>query len=274
MFELSEQEQFVVGIFSPENTPDIPQRISKGVIILCLEGRAKITVNFEGCEVDKYMQVFVLPHSIVTIKDKSDDFEMQCFFFSASMMDEACFRIESELFAFLVDNYVYKFSPEQFWQKKGILKLIRDIYEDKENKFRDAMAINYLQNYFLDTLDKVYHHLANKEAKEAGRKNILFKKFVRSVHKNYMHTRDVSFYANELNISTRYLSAITQTVDNSTAKAFIDNCFIQEIKLLLLHSELSIQEIADRLNVTDQSNLGRFFKSKTGLSPSEFRRGE
>lgn len=275
MLKLSEEEQFVIREFSSEDTPDIPQRLSKGVIILCLNGHARITVNFERCKVEKYQQLFILPHSIVTFKDTSDDFKVLCFFFSTSMMDEACFRIDSELFSFLVENFMHTFSPELFQQKKALMELLLNIYEDKENKYREKMAVNYLQNYFLDTLDKVYYHISNnKVTKEAGRKNILFKKFVRSVHENYMHSRDVNFYANELNISTRYLSAITQTVDNSTAKDFIDNCVVQEIKFLLFNTELSIQEIADRLNFTDQSNLGRFFKNKTRISPSEYRKSK
>jgi AraC-like DNA-binding protein len=57
-----------------------------------------------------------------------------------------------------------------------------------------------------------------------------------------------------------------------SAKSFIDDCLLQEIKLLLLSTDLSIQELSDRLHFSDQSHLGRFFKRHTGLSPSVYRK--
>lgn len=81
----------------------------------------------------------------------------------------------------------------------------------------------------------------------------------------------MSFYADKLCISTRYLSTIVRSVARSSAKEFIDRAVILEIKMMLQSTDLSVQEIAYRLRFPDQSYLGRFFKKRTGESPTEYR---
>ena len=91
------------------------------------------------------------------------------------------------------------------------------------------------------------------------------------MHENCAHEREVTFYADRLCISTRYLSTIVRSIAHTTAKEFIDRSVILEIKMLLQSTDLSVQEIAYRLHFPDQSYLGRFFKKHTGESPTEYR---
>ncbi|MDR1897161.1 MAG: helix-turn-helix domain-containing protein [Prevotellaceae bacterium] len=265
-------EKFGVKESSLDYLSNSPTRLSNGFILLCIQGEAHITVNFENCFLKERMQAFVLPQSIVTVIDRSNDFKIMSLSFSNSMMDKACFKVDSEIFSFMVDNFLHRFSPEIFRQKMDLLNVMRMAYEDRTNRFRKKIFANYLQNYFLDSFDKIYHDIGKQESKKISRKEDLFRKFISFAHQNYTHTRKVEFYAGALNISPRYLSAITQSVCRISAKHFIDNLILQEIKLLLQDSELSIQEIADKLNFPDQSHLGRFFKNKSGISPSEYRR--
>lgn len=82
----------------------------------------------------------------------------------------------------------------------------------------------------------------------------------------------MAFYADKLCISTRYLSTIVQNVSHSSAKELIDKSVILEIKMMLQSTDLSVQEIAYRLHFPDQSYLGRYFKKRTGVSPTGYRR--
>jgi YesN/AraC family two-component response regulator len=51
----------------------------------------------------------------------------------------------------------------------------------------------------------------------------------------------------------------------------ITNSVIIEARDMLLHSNLSITQIADKLNFSDQSFFGKFFKKKMKMSPKMFR---
>ena len=82
----------------------------------------------------------------------------------------------------------------------------------------------------------------------------------------------VSFYAEKLCITPRYLHQVTmQYMDGRSPKELIDEQLTAEIKVLLNQPELSVAEIAERLHFADQSYLTRFFKKNTGMSPKEFR---
>ena len=90
------------------------------------------------------------------------------------------------------------------------------------------------------------------------------------MHEHCASQREVSFYADKLCISTKYLTGICKAVTGDSAKKIIDDFAILEIKVLLQSTELTVQEIADRLGFPDQSYLGRYFKRHEGMSPKEY----
>ena len=71
-------------------------------------------------------------------------------------------------------------------------------------------------------------------------------------------------------MSTKYLTGICRSVTGDSAKQIIDDFAILEIKVLLQSTELTMQDIADRLGFPDQSYLGRYFKRHEGMSPREY----
>ena len=97
------------------------------------------------------------------------------------------------------------------------------------------------------------------------------KKFINLVHTYCTTQRDVAFYADQLCISTRYLSAITKQVAEDSAKEIIDENLILELKMALQSTGMSLKEIADKYHFPDQSFFGRYFKKHTGMSPKEYR---
>ncbi len=116
------------------------------------------------------------------------------------------------------------------------------------------------------TLYKTDEKMLNK-----GKGHIVVKKFFQLIEDNYHKNLTVSEYANQLAITPNHL---TQTVNNLTGKTssqIIKAKQVLEIKRLLVHSNLSVTEIATRLNFPDQSYFAKFFKRETGKSPLQYR---
>ena len=83
--------------------------------------------------------------------------------------------------------------------------------------------------------------------------------------------RSVSFYANQLNITPKYLSEAVKEIMGKTAGELIDEAVIMQAKVLLKTPDLNIGQVATVLNFPDQSFFGKFFKKHVGLSPNQYR---
>lgn len=82
----------------------------------------------------------------------------------------------------------------------------------------------------------------------------------------------VTFYANKLNISANYLNILCKKNLKISATQLIHQRIGTEAKRLLQGTTLSIKEIAFELGFVDHAYFSNFFKSQTGISPTEFRK--
>ena len=102
--------------------------------------------------------------------------------------------------------------------------------------------------------------------------NLLYQEFIDAVSKYYKDNRDVRFYSDLFNVSSRYLSQVTKAVSNKTPKTIIEDYLIEQIELDLQNSFSTIQEIAYRNGFSSQAHFTKFFKKKVGVPPSNFRK--
>ena len=96
-------------------------------------------------------------------------------------------------------------------------------------------------------------------------------RFLKLLNENFKQERTVQFYADILCLTPGYLSKVLKIISKKTASQLIDEAVIMEAKLLLKNQTLSISEVANELQFSDQSFFGKYFKKHTGYSPSKFR---
>lgn len=101
--------------------------------------------------------------------------------------------------------------------------------------------------------------------------NAIYDRFMTLLADNYSTAHDVTFYADALNISTRYLAQITGNISGRSPKQIIDGYLLHESERLLNTTSFSIQQIANQLGFTTQVSFAKFFKSKKGCSPTFYR---
>lgn len=82
----------------------------------------------------------------------------------------------------------------------------------------------------------------------------------------------VSEYARMLGRSTKTLNTITKEIVNKSAKQFIDEILIKQIKRLLINTDYPIKEVADLAGFYEVTNFYKYFKRHTDQTPEAFRR--
>jgi AraC-like DNA-binding protein/mannose-6-phosphate isomerase-like protein (cupin superfamily) len=104
-----------------------------------------------------------------------------------------------------------------------------------------------------------------------GKGHIVVKKFLQLVEENYDLNLSVAEYANKMALTPNHLTQTVTQLTGKTSSEIIKSKQILEIKRLLVHSNLSVTEIAHRLNFPDQSYFAKFFKREVGISPLQYR---
>ena len=266
------EDPFFVGTINCSDMPHHLFKLEDACIFFCHSGEARIEIDLLEYDVMPNTQIIFLPNSIINYSYASPDLSISYITFSNAFFQEATVRLDPSFFHFLKENPVVTLPVERTRTINGLIIALEDLYKDKENCFRLQILRNYIQSFLLDIYDKTHRIFEQNRPEGISRQEELFKRFIQLIHKHCLNQREVSFYAQKMFITPRYLSAIAQTVAGETAKNIIDKHVILEIKVLLESTDLSIQEIANRLQFPDQSFFGRYFKKHIGISPQYYRR--
>lgn len=98
-----------------------------------------------------------------------------------------------------------------------------------------------------------------------------FISFQERVEENESKNLRVADYSDTLGISSKTLNTITQSIVGKSAKEFIDEVSIKQIKRLLINTSLSIKEIAYNSGFEETTNFFKYFKRHVGMTPEQFR---
>lgn len=90
------------------------------------------------------------------------------------------------------------------------------------------------------------------------------------VQQHHRRERSVTFYADRLYISPKYLSLVIKEATGRSAGQWIDDMVVLEAKNLLRFSGKNVQQVAYELNFPNQSAFGKYFKHLTGSSPTQY----
>lgn len=154
------------------------------------------------------------------------------------------------------------------WQRHGVGGTLSTAIAARLAQKDDIpTAVNHAHNYMHSQV--VY---ASARPKSLQPHN-LYNQFMTLLSQHYTTAHDVSFYAVQLNISTRYLSQITSTVCGRSPKQIIDDYLIQECEQLLATTSLTIQQISLQLGFASQIAFTKFFRSRKKCSPTDYRKG-
>jgi AraC-like DNA-binding protein len=151
----------------------------------------------------------------------------------------------------------------------NVLTNIHTEYKEKEKGYFDIIKAN-LRIFFIE-LTRYRENKIKPENKSTVFTQERLDEFLELLENNIYKFKQVSQYANMLNLSTFQLNSMVKSALGKTCSSLIDEHIILESKRYLLATTEQVKEIAYNLGYEDVSYFIRFFKKHTGQTPETYR---
>lgn len=247
-------------------------------LLLCIEGNANLLINGAEHKFSRGSLCIISPFILVEIVSASDNCKWEticddkdvflslaiCVFDAINednLSNNSCRKLDEkqiEEFMFFVD----KINEKQRMLGSKSDKEDSPLLRQNITMLEQIAAMEFITLHF-----QGQHLLSHKGSRN---ENIAYN-FINSLNQNYSTHRDVGWYAKQANLSPAYFTQIIHRYIGYTPTDCIKNMTIAKAKMLLLQPDVSIKEVAAKLNFPDQSTFFKYFKSCTKMSPSEYR---
>ena len=253
----------------PQN--DFPVQAGMSMVLFCLQGELHVRISLKEYTLRPDMFCVIITGMIFEVLSISNDFRgfmiatrtnfmpvtektTQVMSFYKCLQSRLCFVLEEkEVMAFV-----------------GVYHSIKATLQELDHPYRIPMLQSYVQILYYRMLPIVLKEEESRSKYSHTRQEEIFQRFIGEVEKHYRKERSVKFYADLLCISPKYLSTVIYKISQQLAGEWIDAYVILEAKTLLKSGRLTIQQISEQLNFSNQSFFGKFFKRCAGMSPKEY----
>lgn len=253
--------------------PTEPRRMSFVLIAMCTRGQVKYKMDTQELAVGPGDLIVVSERHVIDGYMASPDMEGLCMMISVPFVNEIIHDVSdtSAMYLFTQNHPVIALSERDQKVFSEYFYVIRRKISETGNHFRRNLVRALMLAMFYD-LSNVVYQSRQHAAQSPARPNIIFTQFLKLVETHCKRERRVSWYAQQMCITPKYLSEMVKQASLRTPNDWIDNYVIRELSVQLKNSNKSIKAIAEELNFPNQSFLGKYFKEHVGMSPSDYRR--
>lgn len=249
-----------------------PQVLDYGAILICRQGEAVLRVNYKDWEMFENAVITVFPNDVVEIVSSSL-FEVEMLRYSPSLLREASLQLEHTVYSSLREDRCRQDSPVVTHIVDGMFALLKVYFDQADCTCLSQLVHCQLKAFFIGFHEYMQRNPDYRpDEVKSYRVRKLFNLFMRLMERDYKLSRDVNYYASQMNITPKYLTNIVRQVTDHTPKAIIDQYVILQIKTQLQRTSQSVKEIAWEYHFADASFFCRYYKKHTGLTPQQERK--
>jgi len=240
-------------------------------ILFITQGTGIYTIDFQQYAIKSDTVFFLSPGQIHEL-ELSDDIKGYIFLFTSAFYHVN----KADLYKLFELPFFYtlgKETPPLLLQDTAQRTLLAEFFEKaiKENE-QDLAEKDDAIRAFLDLIlihcKRLYPEFLDEKMSKG---KLLVKRLKQLIEEKCQENFSVKEYAELLNVTPSYLSETVKSLTGRTSSDLINDRMILEIKRMLVHSELTVSEIAFQLHFADQSYFSKYFKKLTHLTPLEFR---
>ncbi len=267
-------EDEVLFVNSLRNAKDLPTlRSSYNTIVHCRGGRILV-------EVGGKQQVKVTPGQLLLIP-------------AGKLVEPMLVSTDVEASALLISDRMLKSvlgNQINIWNKAmymkeiyviegnswlaGIQEYTRTIFShEKVPMLSREIIVSFMRTLLLMICEELLTHddmMLTTDPSTIHDKEI-FNQFLQLLSNQEQKRQKVAYYANQLNISPKYLSSITKRVSGKNPMRWITESTMQDCYSLLTETDMSIKEISHKLGFPNSSFFSQYFREQASVTPMEYR---
>ena len=298
--ELSSYQEASLFRSGLEEWQEGPQVLTYGAILICRKGKAMLNVNYKDWELYEGAVITLFPNDVVELKVDGDckspqtengdcrspetengdckspqtanSFQVEILKYNPSLLREASLQLEQTVYSSLREDRCRQDTPVVTNIINGMFGLLKVYFDQSECTCISQLVLCQLKAFFIGFHEYLQRNPQYRpDEVKSYRVRELFNRFMMLLEKDYKISRDVNYYAEQMNISSKYLTNIVSQVTGHTPKTIIDQYVILQLKMHLKRTTQSIKEMAWEFHFADVSFFCRYFKKHTGLTPQQIR---
>ncbi|MDH6533638.1 AraC family transcriptional regulator [Parabacteroides sp. 52] len=252
-----------------------PVRLNALFMILVLQGSAKISLDYVHYTVSTDTFIIIMPTHIFQVAGASSDFKARLIVVDKSFIDELNTEKRSPSmtnYMMLRKNPCTELLPEETTYINNAIQILCEKIRLRTHSFHKEVMQNAFVGFMLEMANVLIGKNDTMVRPTLSRKEEILNDFLQLLFAHSKEEHSVAFYAEKLFITPQYLSLILKELTGKSANKWIDDVLLTEAKILLKMPQITVQQVADQLNFSDQSTFGKFFKKQMGMSPMEYRK--
>lgn len=160
---------------------------------------------------------------------------------------------------------------QRFERLLAILKLCMEEFERKDDNYYDMIKLNLIQ-FFMEYARQAKDNERSQNTPDKLYDTEKLEEFMTLLEQNYKDKKQVSDYADLMNLSVFQLNSVLQKSLGKRCSEVIADFILLESKRQLLATSDQINQISYNLGYDDVSYFIRFFKKHLGVTPDAFRK--
>jgi len=248
-----------------------PHRHSFYHMVFFTEGTGKHTIDFNHFQVQPYQIYFMVPGQVHSwnFEGKVDGYVVN---FSTAFFQSFLLRPDYiDSFSFLIGDTQKSVInlPDQI--KDSIIALFEKLVSQSQSGF--SLSADMIRVLLLQIFIQIEQgHVSDDINNLLIQNNMLLRNFRKLIERNFLDLKLPGEYAELLYISTNHLNALCKEHLGMQAGELVRERIVLEAKRLLVNLDVSVSEIAYKLNFNDNSYFAKFFKKEVGMTPDAFRK--
>ena len=251
-----------------------PVRLKATTVLVCVKGTINCSINLRNFIITENQMLVNFPGDIIHI-NSAKDMAGYAIILSEDFLQQIQldFRFRAQSYLSLRDNGPISIPVNELTDLKPYYSLMKKNMEEGNLEVIKGLAVA-LAHTIVAIMKRFQKPATHDTDKNETRFQQIFDRFMMLLNAWHTKERSLSFYADKMHLTPKYVSAVVKTYSGKSALSWINEYVVLEAKMMLRYSDMTVQEIAYSLNFPTQSAFGKYFRQQLGVSPKQYRQNK